>query len=407
MGKNYRKQGNSSKAMKYMIRADIKVNGTVQRKDIIGAIMGQTEGLLGDDLELRKLQRSARVGHVDVETEVKNGKVHGNIFIPSSMDNVETAIIASALETIERIGPCDAVITVVEINDVRATKRTSVVERAKELLLTMVNSGEAASKTVVEEVRAVLTTGTATSYHGLTSGPNVESSDSLIIVEGRNDVRNLLNHGIKNAISADGAGDIKQELIDLANGKQTVILAIDGDRGGEMLFLQLEDMLKIDYVAQAPPGQEWELLPQKTITMCLQKKVESKRLKKDLEAQIARDNEKYTKDDSWKEELEEQSEQAPADIQELFDKLDEMKKNTAMFLFKDGSFSEDVISASKLSDSIKEAENVEAIILNGSITGTILSKIEGSEISTLIGTKEGKDFAQNEELSVWFSSIHR
>ena len=407
MGKNYRKQGNSSKAMKYMIRADIKVNGTVQRKDIIGAIMGQTEGLLGDDLELRKLQRSARVGHVDVETEVKNGKVHGNIFIPSSMDNVETAIIASALETIERIGPCDAVITVVEINDVRATKRTSVVERAKELLLTMVNSGEAASKTVVEEVRAVLTTGTATSYHGLTSGPNVESSDSLIIVEGRNDVRNLLNHGIKNAISADGAGDIKQELIDLANGKQTVILAIDGDRGGEMLFLQLEDMLKIDYVAQAPPGQEWELLPQKTITMCLQKKVESKRLKKDLEAQIALDNEKYTKDDSWKEELEEQSEQAPADIQELFDKLDEMKKNTAMFLFKDGSFSEDVISASKLSDSIKEAENVEAIILNGSITGTILSKIEGSEISTLIGTKEGKDFAQNEELSVWFSSIHR
>ena len=407
MGKNYRKQGNSSKAMKFMIRADIKVNGTVQRKDIIGAIMGQTEGLLGDDLELRKLQRSARVGHVDVETEVKNGKVHGNIFIPSSMDNVETAIIASALETIERIGPCDAVITVVEINDVRATKRTSVVERAKELLLTMVNSGEAASKTVVEEVRAVLTTGTATSYHGLTSGPNVESSDSLIIVEGRNDVRNLLNHGIKNAISADGAGDIKQELIDLANGKQTVILAIDGDRGGEMLFLQLEDMLKIDYVAQAPPGQEWELLPQKTITMCLQKKVESKRLKKDLEAQIALDNKKYTKDDSWKEELEEQSEQAPADIQELFDKLDEMKKNTAMFLFKDGSFSEDVISASKLSDSIKEAENVEAIILNGSITGTILSKIEGSEISTLIGTKEGKDFAQNEELSVWFSSIHR
>ena len=181
MAKNYRKQGNSSKAMKYMIRADIKVNGTVQRKDIIGAIMGQTEGLLGDELELRKLQRSARVGHVDVETEVKNGKVHGNIFIPSSMDNVETAIIASSLETIDRIGPCDAVITVVEINDVRATKRNSVVERAKELLLNLVNSGEAASKTVVEEVRAVLTTGTATSYHGLTSGPNVENSDLSLI----------------------------------------------------------------------------------------------------------------------------------------------------------------------------------------------------------------------------------
>ena len=109
-----RSSGNKSKAMKYQIRADIKVNGTVQRKDIIGAIMGQTEGLLGDDLELRKLQRTARVGHVDVETETKNGKVHGVITIPSSMDNVETAIIASSLETIDRIGPCNAIIKVVD-----------------------------------------------------------------------------------------------------------------------------------------------------------------------------------------------------------------------------------------------------------------------------------------------------
>jgi len=210
------KQG---KAMKYQIRADIKVNGTVQRKDIIGAIMGQTEGLLGDELELRKLQRTARIGHVDVETESKGGKVHGLILIPSSLDNVETAIIASALETIDRIGPCNAIIKVVEIQDIRATKRTAVVDRAKELLLNLVNSGEAASKTIIEEVRSVMTTGTATSFHGLTCGPNIESSSSLIIVEGRNDVRNLLNCGVKNAISADGAGTMKQELIDLANGK--------------------------------------------------------------------------------------------------------------------------------------------------------------------------------------------
>ena len=155
--------------MKYLIKADIKINGTVQRKDIIGAIMGQTEGLLGDELELRKLQRTARVGHVDVEMETKGGKVHGMILIPSSMDNVETAIIGSALETIDQIGTLrQAKITVVEISDVRATKRTAVVDRAKELLLALVNSGEAASKTVVEEVRSVLTVGTATNFHGLT-----------------------------------------------------------------------------------------------------------------------------------------------------------------------------------------------------------------------------------------------
>ena len=234
--------------MKYQIRADIKVNGTVQRKDIIGAIMGQTEGLLGDELELRKLQRTARIGHVDVEMDSKGGKVHGLIIIPSSLDNVETAIIASSLETIDRIGPCTAKISVIEIQDIRATKRTIVVDRAKQLLLDLVNSGEAASKTVIEEVRSVLTVGTATSFHGLTCGPNVESSSSLIVVEGRNDVRNLLNSGVKNAISADGAGNMKQELIDLANSKETVILAIDGDRGGEMLFSQLNQMMKVDFV---------------------------------------------------------------------------------------------------------------------------------------------------------------
>ena len=152
--------------MKYLIIAKLDVNGSVQRKDIIGAIMGQTEGLLGDELELRKLQRTARIGHVDVELESKGGKVSGKILIPSSMDNVETAIIGSSLETIDRIGPCAAKISVSEIQDVRVTKRTSVVERAKELLLGMVNSGEAASKTVIEEVRSVLTTGTATSYAG-------------------------------------------------------------------------------------------------------------------------------------------------------------------------------------------------------------------------------------------------
>ena len=166
--------------MKYLIKADLKVNGNVQRKDIIGAIMGQTEGLLGDELELRKLQRTARIGHVDVEMDSKGGKVSGMILIPSSMDNVETAIIASSLETIDRVGPCQAKITVSEIQDVRSTKRTVVIDRAKSLLLDMVNTGDAASKTVIEEVRSVLTVGTATNFHGLTCGPNIESSDSLI-----------------------------------------------------------------------------------------------------------------------------------------------------------------------------------------------------------------------------------
>jgi len=407
-GNSNRGGGGKGKAMKYEIRADIKVNGTVQRKDIIGAIMGQTEGLLGDDLELRKLQRTARVGHVDVEMDTKNGKVHGTIIIPSSMDNVETAIIASSLETIDRIGPCNAIIKVVAISDIRATKRTAVVDRAKELLLTLVNSGEAASKNVIEEVRSVLTVGTAKSFHGLTCGPNVESSTSLIIVEGRNDVRNLLNCGVKNAISADGLGNIKQELIDLANGKESVTVAIDGDRGGEMLFMQLYDMMKVDHVAQAPVGQEWELLPQKTVTMCLQKKAEAAKFKHQLDKKIAEDDQKFGGNKDWDKDMGEkfEMEAAPAEIQELFDKVDEMGKNKAVIRFADGTFS-DEIGPSKLEAALGEAEEAETVLINGSVTEKVLNYVNQSTANTLVGTKEGKGFEASDDLTVWFAEVHR
>jgi DNA primase len=396
------------KAMKYLIRADIKVNGSVQRKDIIGAIMGQTEGLLGDELEIRKLQRTARIGHVDVEIESKGGKVHGVISVPSSMDNVETAIIASALETIDRIGPCAAVIKVIDIQDVRATKRTAVVDRAKELLLGLVNSGEAASKTVIEEVRSVLTTGTATSFHGLTSGPNVESSTSLIIVEGRNDVRNLLNCGVKNAISADGAGDMKQELIDLANSKETVILAIDGDRGGEMLFSQLIETLKVDFVAQAPVGQEWELLPQKTVTKCLSMKVDATKFLHVLKKKQEDDSGNATKDKNWAEDMPEEFvvEEAPAEVQEFFDHLDDLEPKKAVFIMVDGAVS-DPVGASTLAKKANEADGAIAMVINGPVSERTLEIASEAAIPTVIGTKAGKGFAAREDVKAWLSEEHR
>lgn len=390
--------GKSSKAMKYLIKADLKVNGNVQRKDIIGAIMGQTEGLLGDDLELRKLQRTARIGHVDVEVKSSGGKVNGQILIPSSMDNVETAIIASSLETIDRIGPCAAKITVSEIQDVRSTKVNAVIDRAKDLLLVMVNSGDAATKTVIEEVRSVLTVGTAKNYHGLTCGPNVETSDSLIIVEGRNDVRNLLNFGVKNAISCDGAGNIKQELVELAATKENVILAIDGDRGGEMLFRQLNEMIKIHFVAQAPVGQEWELLPQKTATKCLSQKVETAKFAAKLPADTPSEG-----SDAWLEEA--AAEEAPAEVHEYFDHIADLKANNAVFVNVDGTISE-AVGPKSLASAAVEADGAVAIVLNGAVSDRILDIASEAAIETVIGTKEGKGFASRDDVKAWLTEKH-
>ena len=410
--KHNNRGGNNSKgnkAMKYMVRADIKVNGTVQRKDIIGAIMGQTEGLLGDELELRKLQRTARIGHVDVEMENKGGKVHGLILIPSSLDNVETAIIASSLETIDRIGPCTAKISVIEIQDIRATKRTVVVDRAKELLLDLVNSGEAASKTVIEEVRSVLTVGTAKQFHGLTCGPNVESSSSLIVVEGRNDVRNLLNCGVKNAISADGAGSIKQELIDLANGKETVVLAIDGDRGGEMLFSQLNEMMKVDFVAQAPVGQEWELLPQKTVTKCLSMKVEASKFAHQIKQKQDNDDKKAgVEDKNWADDMDETFEKtsAPKEVQEFFTHLEDVPPRKAVFVMVDGTVT-DPVGVKDLASAANEADGAIAIIYNGSINDKTLDIASEAAIETVVGTKEGKGYGKRDDVQSWLTEVHR
>ena len=393
--------GKSSKVMKYLIKADLKVNGNVQRKDIIGAIMGQTEGLLGDELELRKLQRTARIGHVDVEVKSSGGKVSGEILIPSSMGNVETAIIASSLETIDRIGPCAAKITVTEIQDVRSTKVNAVIDRAKDLLLVMVNSGDAATKTVIEEVRSVLTVGTAKNYHGLTCGPNVESSDSLIIVEGRNDVRNLLNFGVKNAISCDGAGTIKQELIDLAATKENVILAIDGDRGGEMLFRQLNETIKIDFVAQAPVGQEWELLPQKTATKCLSQKVETSKFAAKLPADAPTEDA-----DAWLDEDEEDEvEEAPAEVHEYFDHIADLKANNAVFVKVDGTVT-DAVGPKSLAAAAVEADGAVAIVINGAVSERILDIASEASIETVIGTKEGKGFTTRDDVKAWLTEKH-
>ena len=82
---------------KYVIYADITAVGIVERPDVVGAIFGQTEGLLGEDLDLRDLQRTGRVGRIDVQISSKKGETKGDILISSSLDRAETAILAACL----------------------------------------------------------------------------------------------------------------------------------------------------------------------------------------------------------------------------------------------------------------------------------------------------------------------
>jgi DNA primase len=137
---------------KYIIHAAIMIDGVVDRPDVIGAIFGQTEGLLGADLELRELQRSGKIGRIEVNLDTRGGKTKGEIVVPSSLDKAETSIIGAALEIIQRIGPCNAKLKVESIEDVRISKRQFVIDRAKELLKQLMDKVMPDSQELADEV---------------------------------------------------------------------------------------------------------------------------------------------------------------------------------------------------------------------------------------------------------------
>jgi DNA primase len=267
---------------KYIVHSSINIDGTVDRPDVIGAIFGQTEGLLGADLELRELQRSGRIGRIEVNTDIKQGKTEGTIIIPSSLDKEETVIIAAALETIQRIGPCNAKVRVEKIEDIRISKRLFVIERAKELLKTLQDDVLPDSQEITDEVAHSVRVMAITEYgkDRLPAGPGVEDSEEVIVVEGRADVICLLKNGFKNVIALNGTS-VPQTIIDLSKEK-VITLFVDGDRGGDLIIKEAMAVAEIDFVVKAPDGKEVEEITKKEIHKALRGKVAAEQAKMEI-----------------------------------------------------------------------------------------------------------------------------
>ncbi|MFT4958345.1 MAG: DNA primase [Halobacteriales archaeon] len=256
---------------KYLIHAEVTADGVVERSDVVGAIFGQTEGLLGDELDLRDLQESSKVGRIDVEVESKSGTSIGEVTIATSLDKVETATLAASLETITRIGPCRSKVEVTNIEDVRAAKRRNVVERATELLMTSFEDTVMSSEEILAKVREKVRVEEVTEYEGLPAGPNVRSSDAMVVVEGRADVLQLLRYGIKNAIGVEGT-NVPEAVAELSKNR-TVTAFLDGDRGGDLILEELAQVGQVDYVAVAPEDRAVEDLSHHEVFTALREKV--------------------------------------------------------------------------------------------------------------------------------------
>lgn len=258
-------------SIKYMIYASFVSEGPVEKPDVIGAIFGQTEGLLGTELEMRELQKEGKIGRIEVELNTVDGKTLGEIKLPSALDKSETTIIAATLETIDKVGPSESKVTVTKIEDVRGSKRDYIIERAKALLEGLDSgSGDNMTQTLKEESRVA-----KIQEYGEEQLPAGDlSGNEIIVVEGRADVINLLKNRVNNVIGMNGA-KLPKEIAKLSKDKE-LTLFVDGDRGGKLIAKNVCDNARVVYIAVAPDGKEVEELTGKEILLSLRRRLAAK-----------------------------------------------------------------------------------------------------------------------------------
>jgi DNA primase len=253
--------------VKYMVESKFAIDGMVDKPDIIGAVFGQTEGLLGNELDLRELQKNGKIGRIEIELQQSGNKTFGKLYLPASLDRIETCILAAAVEAVDRVGPYEANFSVEKVEDTRSEKRRKILLRAKELVKILLTTELPDSREIAEMVQSDVRAAEVTAYgpEKLPAGPDVAKAEEIIIVEGRADVLTLLRNDITNAVAVGGAtNNIPKTLIALCNQKEVTVF-LDGDRGGDLILRSLMNVAEIDYVARAPDGKEVEDLTRKEI----------------------------------------------------------------------------------------------------------------------------------------------
>jgi len=422
---------------KYLIQARLEAEGIVEKPDVVGAVFGQTEGLLGEELDLRDLQKSGRIGRIEVDVQSKKGRSEGTILIPSSLDQVETSILAAALETIDRVGPCKATIKVDKVEDTRVTKRNKIIERARSLLSSMVEESKTSGSDLLDEVRQSVQVSEIVSFGAerLPAGPNVADSDAIIIVEGRQDVLNLLRSGIKNAIAVEGTNVPKtiQEL-----SKERALTAfVDGDRGGDLILKELLQVAEVDFIARAPRGKEVEELTQKQIMKCLRNKIPADQYVEmyGLSGQVYKAESEFPEPKPAggpqprpeprpefrpeprepREPRESREDRPPAPLtpttkvlnpklEKYRDMLLQLGGSSTARLLDDGDGVVTEVPVRELVDALKTAKQTRAVVFDGIITQRILDIASEMNMHSVVGTKMGTITKQPAGIEVWTRS---
>jgi DNA primase len=350
---------------KYVVLAAFEVEGVVEKPDVVGAIFGQTEGLFGPDLDLRELQKSGRVGRIEIHLESRQDKTTGKIMIPSSLDKVSTAIVAAAIESVDRIGPCTAKVTLEKVEDVREEKRKVILDKAKEILKKWVIEGSPSTDEMVKEVGGAIRSAEIVEFgpDKLPAGPDVQSSGSIIIVEGRADVLSLLRCGIKNTVAVEGT-KIPQTIITLCKNKE-VTAFLDGDRGGDLILKELDQVTELDYLTRAPPGKEVEELTPKEIMKALRDRISHGAPKAEAKPVMAR----------------------TTFPEPILQKAQELKGTLEAAIFDETGKEIARLPVSELASQLPNMEAPNTLIFDGVITQRILDLADQKKIKYVVGDR--------------------
>jgi DNA primase len=359
---------------KYVIKATFTVDGVVEKHDVIGAIFGQTEGLFPKEFELRELQKSGKIGRIDIELSSAKDKTTGTITAPSSLDRAETAIIAAAMETVDRVGPCESTVKIQQIADIRSEKRSQIVQRAKELMRGWVVKDSQEIDKLLDEVQREDKKVKAIHYgrERLTATPDISKSDEIIVVEGRADVNNLIKSGVTGVIALEGV-KVPNTIKNLTQ-KKDVTAFLDGDRGGDLILQEMMQVAKPTYVARAPRGKEVEELTPEEIREALANKVP-----------LAETGAKPTPPEEAP--AKKVSPETIAAKNELAIVANGLRGTLEAVLLKNDGSQAGRMPVSELVDKLKDAEGVSVVVFDGIVTGRLIDTAKDKNVNTIVGER--------------------
>ena len=356
--------------VKYHVKLSYDVDGLVERADIIGAIFGQTEGLLGPEMNLNELQRVSKVGRIEVIAKSTSNTTNGNAVIPMSTDIDTCALIAAGIESIDKVGPFDCKFTLDAIDDVRAAKKDDIVRRAKEIKQKWATKTVSEGESMLNDVHQG-DSGKLSTYgpSKLTCSSGVFDSKWIILVEGRADVINLLRAGYDNVVAIEGA-KIDESIKELCAEKDTVVAFIDGDRAGGFILKELTSVVKLDYELQADTGVEVEeLTPQRL-------------------DEILRPIADEIKNGKPAPKLDNENDKSIAEVaSKIFPNLNETLEATALDGDKNEIFK---VPISEVVSKLSSQSGIKYLLLDGIITKRLLDGAKNAGIECVIGHRVAK-----------------